>query len=248
MGATLDALHRLQNIEIELSALREKVNAKHRAVRGSRQRLQEIDAELAARQAQLKQDQIEADRAELERKSRESEIAKLRETLNRVKTNKEYSAILTQINTDKADNAKLEDKVLKMLSALDQAKETIRQLQETRAKEAERLAGLTAAAAEFEASIAGQIAALEARRQEASDGLPATVVKMFDRIAKKHGGEAMARAVQMNPRREEFVCEGCNMSVTLEQVSAIQGRDDIQTCHVCGRILYMDAATAGAKR
>jgi predicted nucleic acid-binding Zn-ribbon protein len=248
MGATLDALHRLQRIEIELSALREKVNAKHRAVRGSKHRLQQIDADLAAKQVQLKQDQVEADRSELDRKARESEITKLREMLNRVKTNKEYSAILTQINTDKADNAKLEDRVLKMLSALDQSKEAIRQLQESRAKESERLQSLTASAAEFETSVRGQIDALETKRQEATEELPATVVKMFDRIAKKHGGEAMARAVQPNPRREEFVCEGCNMGVTLEQVSALQGRDEIQMCHTCGRILYMAEAVAEAKK
>lgn len=248
MGATLDALHRLQQIEIELAALREKVNAKHRAVRGSKHRLRQIDEDLAAKSAQLKQDQVEADRAELDRKARESEIARLREALNRVKTNKEYSAILTQINTDKADNAKLEERVLKAYGSLDQAKDAIRQLGESRTKEAERLEGLTAAATAYEASVHGAIEGLQAKRQEATENLSATVVKMFDRIAKKHGGEAMARAVQPHPRREEYVCEGCNMGVTLEQVSAMQGRDDIQMCHTCGRILYMDEAIVGAKK
>ncbi len=248
MGATLDALHRLQEAETQLVALHEQVRAKHRAVAGSRKRLQQIDESIAAKQAQIQHNQMEADRAELDRKSREAEIAKLRDMLNRVKTNKEYSAVLTKINTDKADNAKLEDRVLKMLSSLDQEKETLRQLQDSRAKEAERLASLAAAAAQFEASVQDQIAALKARRAEVAENLPVATVQQFERIASKHDGQALARVMQVDRRRTEYVCEGCNMSATLEQISALQSRDDMQLCHSCGRILFLDDVSSAAKR
>lgn len=242
MGATIEALHRLQEAETQLLALRDQINAKHRAVRGAKHRLQAIDESIAKKQAQLRQEQVEADRAELDRKAREAEITKLRETLNRVKTNKEYSALWTQINTTKADNAKLEEKVLKMYAAVDQVKESLRELQETRVKESERLASLTAAATEFEASVKDRLAALQARRQEAAADLPAKTVDMFDRVAGKHGGQALAVVQQVDRRRNEYVCDGCNMSLTLEQISVLHSRDEIQLCHNCGRILFLDEA------
>jgi len=248
MGATLNALHRLQQLELELIALRQKIDAKHRAVQGSRKRIQDLERTIAARKEQLKREQVEADRAELDRKAREQEIIRLREALNRSKTNKEYSAVLMQLNTDKADNAKREEQVLAMYAALDQHKAAIQELEQTRAKELERLRGLEATAAEFETSVRQQLETLQAEREEAAEQIPPEALRIFERVAAKHGGEAMAQILQINPRREEFVCEGCNMSATLEQISALRGRDEIQTCNTCGRILYTEEALATPHR
>jgi predicted nucleic acid-binding Zn-ribbon protein len=43
---------------------------------------------------------------------------------------------------------------------------------------------------------------------------------------------------------EEYNCAGCNMKVTLEIVSALSSRDDIQLCGSCGRILYLEQIPA----
>jgi predicted nucleic acid-binding Zn-ribbon protein len=244
MGATLNALHRLQQLELELLGLRQKIETKHRAVRGCKKRIQDLDQMIAARKEQLKRDQVEADRAELERKSREQEIARLREALNRSKTNKEYSAVLTQLNTDKADNAKREEQILAMYAALDQTKAAVKELEETRAREVEKLRGLESAAVQFEASVKRELESLQAKREDATERIPPDALRMFERVASKHDGEAMAQLSQVNPRREEFVCDGCNMTVTLEQISALRGRDEIQTCNTCGRILYIEEAVA----
>jgi uncharacterized protein len=247
MGATLNALHRLQQLELELISLRQKIDAKHRAVRGCRKRIQDLDQTIAAKKEQLKREQVEADRVELDRKSREQEIARLREALNRSKTNKEYSAVLTQLNTDKADNAKREEQILAMYTNLDQLKASIRELEDTHSKELERLRGLEKAAAEFEASLKKELESLQAKREEATEQIPPDALRIFERIASKHDGEAMAQITQTNPRREEFVCEGCNMSATLEQISALRGRDEIQTCNTCGRILYIEETVASSR-
>lgn len=247
MGATLDALHRLQRFEMELLALRKKVEAKRRAVRGSENRLKQIDATIAAKEAQLKRDQAEADRVELDRKTREAEIARLREALNRTKTNKEYSAILTQLNTDKADAAKLEEHVLAMFGVVDEGKAAIGALNESRVKEAKRTETFVAEATRFEASVRDEIEAVDAKRRAAAAELPPSALRVFERVSEKHDGEAMAQALQVDPRREAFVCDGCHMSLTLEQINALRGRDEIQICGTCGRILFLDEPVASMK-
>ena len=57
----------------------------------------------------------------------------------------------------------------------------------------------------------------------------------------------LAVVVQVHPKRLEFSCGGCHMSVPLELVNALKSREDIQCCNVCGRILYVqeEAATTG---
>ena len=66
--------------------------------------------------------QMDADRINLDLKEKEAQVEKLRTALNTAKTNKEYAAILTQINTFKADNAKLEEEVLKIMQDVDAVK------------------------------------------------------------------------------------------------------------------------------
>ncbi len=245
MGATLDAIYRLQNIELQLKHLREQTEAKKRTVRAHRRRVAALDEQIQEKRTQTLQQQIQADRLDLDVKAREADIAKQREMLNRAKTNKEYAAILTQINTSKADNTKLEDRVLNLMTLIDEVKGQVALLQADREREVKRADELDGELAKFEAGISDQIKSLQAQREAASDVIPPQALATFERIAERHEGEAMARVVQPNLKREEFICGGCNMSVTLEQINALQTRDDIQQCNICGRILYIDAPADG---
>ena len=61
--------------------------------------LRTLQSGLEAKQEEIKLTRIQADRLELELKSRDEHIEKLRGHLNLARTNKEYSALLTELNT-----------------------------------------------------------------------------------------------------------------------------------------------------
>src|SRR5512142_1200876 len=103
MGATLDALQRLQAIDNQLRSSREQIENKRRSVEAHRRKAATLQRQLTDAHEAIRRVQAEADRLELERKTQEAHLSKLREALNHSKTNKEYAAILTQLNTDKAD-------------------------------------------------------------------------------------------------------------------------------------------------
>jgi len=144
------------------------------------------------------------------------------------------------LNTDKADNAKLGDRILQMMTNLDERKKALEEMRARREAEAARLGRLQQEQQAAEQEVAGQIAALQERRREAAEAVPPTVLRIFERVAERYEGEAMAQAIRTHPRREEYVCGGCHMAVTLEQISALQTSDDVQTCHTCGKILYLE--------
>ena len=52
----------------------------------------------------------------------------------------------------------------------------------------------------------------------------------------------MADVQKPHPKRDEFVCGGCHMTITAEAVNALMTRDELQTCNNCGRILYLQQA------
>lgn len=247
MGATLDALHRLQEIELQLAEVQGKIDKKHRAVKRQEERIAQIDADIAARQDTIKKDRIDADRLELDMKSREAAISKHRQQLNEAKTNKEYSAILTQLNTEKADSSKVEERVLTMMTELEAKQKSIDEIKTLRAAEVARRDELLAEAKAAETAAKSRLTELKAQRDAAASVVPEKALGLFNRIAQKNEGEALAKVVRTHPKRAEYACDGCNMAINIEQVNAVMSRDEAVLCNSCRRILYMPSSAASLR-
>ena len=244
MGATLDALHRLQIIEDQLRSVRDQIESKLQAVRIHQRRLRTLESNTTDVHQEIRQAQANADRLDLDRKTHDEHIAHLRETLNKAKTNKEYAAVLTQLNTDKAAALKIEDQVLASLNRIDELKKQEAEHRTSLEREKARLAEVEQASQELEATLSSQLQELEQQREAAADEIPPEALHMFERARDKHEGEAMAIVEQPHPRRAEYNCSGCNMSVTLETVNALQSRDEVRMCQTCSRILYLEAPSS----
>jgi uncharacterized protein len=241
MGAILDALHHLQQIDSQLRSVREQIESKQRSAQSHQKKVAATERQIADLHLQIRQAQTDTDKLELERKTHEQHIAKLRETLNKTKTNKEYAAILTQLNTDKADASKLEDAVLAGLTRIDELKRNEDQLRVILGKEKTRVVELEKAASETLARLSGKLKDLESQRASAAAKVPRETLSQFERACEAHEGEALAAVEQAHPKREEYICSGCNMSLTLETINALRSRDAVVQCQTCSRILYIHA-------
>jgi uncharacterized protein len=244
MGATLDALHRLQSTEDRLRSVREQVESKQRAVRFRQRRLSELGQQIAEAHDSTLQARANADRLELDRRTREEHIARLREALNRTKSNKEYAAILTQLNTDKADMLKLEDEILKVLAQADELRNHEAALKVSLTEEQRQAERVTEVLRSAESKLSEELKSLESQRDEAASQIPPSVLSVFERSCERNEGEAMARVEKAHPKRAEYVCSGCSMSVPLEIINALQTRDEVQQCQTCSRILFLEAPAA----
>ncbi len=240
MSATLDALQVLQQVTLKLRALRSKIDRKNRSVRSHDHRQATHEAELAAKHEAIMQKQSAVDQLELEVKTHDDRTAQLREALNKSKTNKEYAALLTEINTGKADNSKLEDRILEDMNELEKLRGEEQVIQSKIEDEKQALANALKAAEAFEQDSQAEVEALGRERAEAASAVPTSTLSVFERVAERHDGEALARVVQPHPKRQEFMCDGCNMGVTLEQFATLRSGSDIQVCNSCGRVLFID--------
>jgi predicted nucleic acid-binding Zn-ribbon protein len=242
MGAVLDALYHLQESEQRLVELKQRIESRHRAVRNEEKKVAQLEAELDKRRLDIRNRQMEADRLDVDVKANEERMAKFRVALNASKTNKEYSTILTQLNTQKADNAKVEERLLNLLNEIDADKKALGQREEAVAAEHALLADLRKAARDFEQEHSAELERLRNERLAAAEAVPPDALRRFERVAEKHGGMALAEVVRTNPKRAEYACGECHMAVTLEQVNTLTTRDDPITCNTCGRILYIERA------
>ena len=247
MESVLKGLIKLQSVENRLRAAKTKLVRCRRNVVIQENQVRSLQNALEAKKEEVQLTKIQSDRLELELKTRDAEIAKLRAVLNAAKTNKEYAAILTQLNTTKADNSKIEAQILELLKDIDadeaesekiqnQIDEQKQTLERTR-KEAEILA------AKYEA----EIDQIQAEWNQVAQTIPAEPLEIFKRVAETYDGEALAMVEHQGGKTETYSCGGCFMGITAESVNLLMTKDDIIRCPNCTRILVLGSSQEDQK-
>lgn len=243
MGGILEALHRLQEIETQLNGLRREEAGKGRKIRNVERQILKLDEEVERLEAERVTRQSEADQFDRDVRTRESAILGHRDALLKARTNKEYAAILTSINTEKADSAKIERLGLEKLGEVERLEEQIAALAKERESLTERLAACKQVLENYLDQTREERTRLQQQRQGATGDVPASALATFVRVAEKHEGEGLVEVSRLHPKREDYACGGCNMTLTLEIVAVLRARDEIQFCNACGRILRLPSPT-----
>jgi len=248
MGKLLESLLELQRVERDLTHVRQKLKVRSNAVAAQTRHVEQLQEESEALAARVIERRKDADRTELDLKTREEQAHKLRGALTTAKTNKEYAALLTQLNSLKADNARIEEQTLRLLQDVDVIRAQHEDKKAEIAKEQERLEEIRNTNEQEVARLNEMIEDLQARRAAAAEQVPPKELAVFDRIASNYGGEAMA-AIEIHGNRppHQYVCGGCYMSLSAEHANALRVRDEIRTCGSCGRILYLQPEGAVGK-
>jgi len=241
MGKMLSALLNLQTIERRVAEVTNRLKVRRNAVAAQQRRIDQLRDDWNALHEQITERRKAADGFELDLRQREQRVAALRGALNTAKTNKEYAAILTEINTLKADNAKLEEQALNVMQDVDTVKARADGIQAEIDVENERLQEITRTSAEEIARLESIQQKLAVERRQAAEAIPPDQLALFERIAPRLAGDAMAPVeVHGSKPPYDYVCGGCFMSLNAEHANALRTRDEIRTCDSCGRILYME--------
>lgn len=242
MGTMLEGLLHLQAVERELVQVRRRLKARKNAVTAQEKRIRAHQEDFNTLHEKVIERRMTADQLELDLKQKEEHVAKLRGSLNQARTNKEYAAILTEMNTFKADNAKTEEAALQVMQEIDLVKAQADEVQELMQNEEQRLEEIRQASEEEVARLDGMLAELTDKRAEAAAAVSPKILDLFERVADNYDGEAMA-VIEVHGRKppHSYVCGGCFMGLNAEHANMLKVRDEIRTCDNCGRILYLDA-------
>ena len=249
MGKTLSALLQLQQVERQLVEVRSRLKMRQNAVAAQQRKIDQLQGDWEELNAKRIERRTDADRCELDLRQKEEKVADLRGVLNTAKTNKEYASILTQINTLKADNAKIEDQALKVMADVDAIRAEADELQKQIDVEQERLGQVKSSASGEIEKLTTMMEDLSARRAASAEGVPHAELALFERIADKLGGDAMAPIeIEGDKPPHGYVCGGCFMSLNAEHANALRTKDEVRTCDSCGRILYLEQAVQTQKQ
>lgn len=151
-----------------------------------------------------------------------------------IKTQKEYVAVLKEIDTAKKLNKDLQDRI--------QVKETeIAGISRDREEKEQELAELTAKISDRLDEISRQLAEWKAEalsqvheRDALFDQLPVALRKRYQLLFDRRGGLVMVEA-------RNGTCSGCNMHLPPQLFNTLFTVKEIQSCPHCNRLLYVTA-------
>lgn len=178
--------------------------------------------------------------AEAKRKALETEIGAAEQKAARFKTqqlevrkNDEYQALGHQIETAQAEIGTLEEKELEAMYAIDESKKRLKEAESVAAQEVAVHEGRIKLMQEKEATLRGDLTALQAELETARAEVPPPSLEAYTRIAKRVPLPVVV------PLREQR-CLGCHLKVSngVETDARVGGK--IVYCDNCGRIVYRE--------
>jgi len=240
MGPILSSLVELQAVETELRRMQQRLKQTQQILLKQQQQITQLQEALKAKHEEIKLVRMQHDKLELELKVREEDISKYRVALNTARTNKDYSAILTQINTRKADKSKLEDQIITLLNQIETDQSACGEIEADIEVQTQKLQEINQNVSSKQQKLQEDIDKLSKQQAAAAGQVPAKERSLFSRLAERYEGEVLAEVTKEGKRKNEHSCGGCYMKITLESVNALMTKDEVVICPNCGRILVLD--------
>jgi uncharacterized protein len=242
MGPVLHGLIKLQSVENQLRAIKAKIERARRNVTIQEKRVRSLQSALDAKKEEVQLTRIQSDRLELDLKTKDESIAKFRAALNTAKTNREYAAVLTELNTNKADSTKLENQLLDLMKNIETDEKDCAEIARQVEEEKQRLEVIRKEANEKVVVYEGQIAGVQKDWDEASQSIPGEPLQVFKRVADTYEGEALAPVEQQDARAQIYSCGGCFMGIPTDLANLLMTKDEVIRCPNCTRILVLKTA------
>ena len=229
----IDVLKRVQSLKDKIKELETSQERRKQDVQKKKDQIGEEKALAEKKQEEKVTVQKDIDRKELDLKTNEGEITKYNVQLNSIKTNKEYSALITEIGSKKADMSILEDEILDMMSRLEEANQGLEKATENlRSKEQSLKDLINTVDAEVKVTDT-EIEKIKGEQKKYTDLLDEHSLQSYNRLSNIKGGKAIVPVIGN-------VCGGCSMNITTQTLNELMSSKDLVFCRSCSRILYLD--------
>lgn len=208
---------------------------------------EEIPQRLALLEEDFKKEEnkVLAQRAELEKlqkerrhkeKELEEEIARIKKTEARIfeiKTNKEYQAVMKEIENAKKLNHQREEEILALLEQIEERQKSLskaeKNLEAKRKEYQQQTAELKKKVASFDLEMAEELR----NRQQKEKEIPPDLLQKYHRILERRQGLAIAKV-------QNGVCQACNMNLRPQLFIELQKQETLVICPNCSRILFWE--------
>lgn len=232
MNEQLRLLRELQEVDLEL-----------KAIEADKQRypmeINNLDEEMASGREVFKKRGERIELLEKERRQKEGELELEQERMKRsqsrlyeVKTNKEYQALLVEIETLREINSQREIEILEIMDEIDELKREYVKMEKELLEMEQRIGAEKKRLEESLGKVDGVLAIKKRKRTLVAKKLSPELIGLYQTLKER-------RRTAVVPARYG-ACQGCNMKIPPQMFNEVQKSRDIIVCPSCNRILYWE--------
>ncbi len=200
-------------------------------VESARCHLEQSEKELAEEEGKLSALNKERLKLEQDVKEENDHMAKVKQKLPSVKTNKEYTAILAEVDSIKEKVSALEDRQLEIMETLETREQEIPAFK-ARVKEEEEKYGEYKAQKESERKrVEEELKQAQEKREGLIKNIEPKWAKHYEQVLKLRGSLAVV-ALDGN------ICLGCHQQILPQLAIEVKIGEKVFECIHCNRILY----------
>jgi uncharacterized protein len=224
---------------IDLQALDGRIAGLEREAARLPKEIEAILANVSAVRSTLEagKTRLDATRKSIRAKEKDLDVSAVKRTkaegrLYEVKTNKEYSAVLAEIEEIKQEKSRIEEEILTLMETQERLAAEIRdadtQLNRTETEGQAKEVVIRDRLGAVETELAG----VRTQRASLAAGVQPAVLAEYDKLLKARGGLAVVQALPSQ------ICAGCRMAIRPQAILELRTLTHLIHCESCGRYLY----------
>lgn len=234
MNSDLELLLKLQVIDYDLGELERSKDYLPDMMENLQREVGDAKQKVIDTAGGLEKAMVTRKKLELDIQTREGELQKYQQQMMAIKTNKEYDALVAEI-----DN--LKSAITASYTELETTEVTVVQLEqesvESREKETSTVENnqkQLAVLQEKMDSIGDKVAAKREARDTVTSSISKPMMSTYERVRKGRGGRAVVLV-------KKKACNSCFKALTPRRIQEIKRADKVLICEFCGCLLYWDS-------
>ncbi|MCZ6485804.1 MAG: C4-type zinc ribbon domain-containing protein [Acidobacteria bacterium] len=231
MNSELGRLIRFQELNLKIVGLEERTKQIPEEVGRLTGTLEDSRQALEEKHQLIEEEQKRQRQLELEVETLRDRLSKFRGQLMEVKTNREYQAMLHEIEGTGKEIEEKEDQMLEGMMAIEEREELARQANEVYQREEKEVSEKRSKLERSATQAESEIAELQKHRRQLEREIPEGLNQQFQRIASVRNGVALAEAKDQS-------CQACHVKLRPQHFSEVKTNQKIMTCENCNRFLY----------
>lgn len=246
MSRPVDDLRQLQTAIDHLAEAQDTLENLPPAMRDLHQRYSERKAEIDGIRERIESANLERRSAEAESSDWQTKLARLQSQIAAVKTQREYGAILSEIDQATEHKEEAEATALEAMEQIETAEGELTELEEDFAELASEYEQAEAEWQQDKPGVEERAAQLRDRVATLRAEVPRPVLARYERVLDHTAGRAMSAVVPVDRGKGSslWACSHCSYRVRPQAVVEIRSQGKVLQCEGCRRFLYVDETAA----
>ncbi len=202
------------------------------------EQIEKLNREFSLFEEEIKKNKIKYDELKLRHVENENKIKKINESIVKikermleVKNNKEYQAMLKEIETAESSRGDVETAIISILDELDKLTVSVKQDEEILKQNKNKYEQEKKAFEDDLSAVDSDMIACEQKRTALQKEVPADLMAKYEKIKKRNKGVGVTSVWKA-------VCNGCHVNIPPQLYNEIQKSEEMFSCPNCNRILY----------